>query len=143
MKAKADVRRCRICGCTDDDCSGCLGRTGVRCSWVAADLCSACVSPGFSTEVRIKRGDANIASARVGGKTYRCSATCGELEAAAGLAHKVALAVGAESARICGYKCLSVVAARAVLVVVMRNVQRGTGDGEPQMAPIGAEGDAW
>jgi hypothetical protein len=119
MKATNEVRRCRICGCTDEDCSGCIERSGQACHWVAADLCSACVSPGFSTAVRIKRGDANIASARVGGKTYRCSATCGELEAAAGLAHKVAIAVGAESARICGYKCLSVVAARAVLVVVM------------------------
>lgn len=119
MKAKIEVRRCRICGCTDEDCSGCIGRTGVRCHWVAADLCSACVSPGFSTAVRIKRGRDNIASARVGSKTYRCSATCGGQEASARLAEKVALAVGAESAKICGYKCLSVVAARAVLVVVM------------------------
>ena len=35
-------RRCRICGCTDDDCSGCIERTGERCSWVEANLCSAC-----------------------------------------------------------------------------------------------------
>lgn len=123
MKTPADVRRCRICGCTDDDCSGCIGRTGARCHWVAADLCSACVSPGFSTRVRIRRGNDNIASARVGGKTYRCSATCGEVEAAAGLANKVARAVGADSAKIVGYKCLSIMAARAVLVVVMPNTE--------------------
>jgi len=39
----AKVRRCRVCGCTDADCSGCIARTGKPCYWVAADLCSACV----------------------------------------------------------------------------------------------------
>jgi hypothetical protein len=34
---------CRVCGCTDEDCSGCVRRTGEPCSWVEADLCSACV----------------------------------------------------------------------------------------------------
>ena len=38
------IRKCRICGCTDDDCSGCIERTGVPCEWVEDDLCSACVS---------------------------------------------------------------------------------------------------
>ena len=33
---------CRVCGCTDDDCSGCIERTGHPCSWVEEDLCSAC-----------------------------------------------------------------------------------------------------
>jgi hypothetical protein len=33
---------CRVCGCTEDDCSGCVERTGERCFWVAPDLCSAC-----------------------------------------------------------------------------------------------------
>ena len=33
---------CRVCGCTDEDCSGCYVRTGVPCSWVEPDLCSAC-----------------------------------------------------------------------------------------------------
>jgi hypothetical protein len=32
----ADVRRCRMCGCTDDDACH------PPCSWIAADLCSAC-----------------------------------------------------------------------------------------------------
>jgi len=35
-------RRCRVCGCTDEDCSGCIERTGEPCHWVEADLCSAC-----------------------------------------------------------------------------------------------------
>lgn len=35
-------RACRVCGCTDSDCSGCIERTGRRCHWVAWDLCSAC-----------------------------------------------------------------------------------------------------
>ena len=33
---------CRKCGCTDEDCSGCIARTGHACSWVEGDLCSAC-----------------------------------------------------------------------------------------------------
>jgi hypothetical protein len=41
-------RACRICGCTDDDCSGCIAATGVPCSWVEADLCSACRDQGLS-----------------------------------------------------------------------------------------------
>ncbi|WP_234053670.1 MULTISPECIES: hypothetical protein [unclassified Xanthobacter] len=35
-------RACRACGCTDDDCSGCIGRTGFACHWIEPDLCSAC-----------------------------------------------------------------------------------------------------
>jgi hypothetical protein len=39
---------CRVCGCTEDDCSNCIERTGQPCSWVErrdaglANLCSAC-----------------------------------------------------------------------------------------------------
>lgn len=36
------MKRCRICGCTDDDCSFCIVLTGVPCHWVEPDLCSAC-----------------------------------------------------------------------------------------------------
>lgn len=41
--ADEPVRTCRVCGCMDDDCSGCIERTGAPCSWVEEDLCSACV----------------------------------------------------------------------------------------------------
>jgi hypothetical protein len=36
---------CRVCGCTDADCSGCIERTGQPCMWVPGegDLCTACV----------------------------------------------------------------------------------------------------
>jgi hypothetical protein len=49
--------KCRACGCTDDDCSGCVERTGKPCRWVTEghDLCSACVgSPEFQ-EVFVAR----------------------------------------------------------------------------------------
>lgn len=39
------AQRCRVCGCTDDDCSECVEKTGKPCSWVEADLCSACDAP--------------------------------------------------------------------------------------------------
>ncbi len=42
---KPAVQRCRICGCTDADCSQCVERTGTPCHWVASDLCSACEIP--------------------------------------------------------------------------------------------------
>jgi hypothetical protein len=37
-----EVRRCRVCGCTDDDCHQCIEKTGEPCHWVGEDLCSAC-----------------------------------------------------------------------------------------------------
>lgn len=39
------VRACCVCGCTDNDCRGCIERTGRPCYWVEADLCSACLPP--------------------------------------------------------------------------------------------------
>ncbi|MEZ4961959.1 MAG: hypothetical protein R2830_19180 [Saprospiraceae bacterium] len=36
------VRTCRACGCTDEDCSLCIKKTGSPCHWVEEDLCSAC-----------------------------------------------------------------------------------------------------
>jgi hypothetical protein len=38
-------RSCRECGCTDNDCRGCIERTGRPCYWVKDDLCSACLVP--------------------------------------------------------------------------------------------------
>jgi hypothetical protein len=39
-------RKCRVCGCTDGDCSGCILRTGKPCHWIEPDLCSACEGKG-------------------------------------------------------------------------------------------------
>ena len=39
-------RICRGCGCTDDDCSQCIEKTGHACHWVEPDLCSACKGEG-------------------------------------------------------------------------------------------------
>jgi hypothetical protein len=46
MTHAMSVRTCRLCGCADDDCSGCIERTGEPCHWVEPDLCSACMPPG-------------------------------------------------------------------------------------------------
>lgn len=40
---KKQVRSCRVCGCTDDDCRQCIEKTGEPCWWIAADVCSACL----------------------------------------------------------------------------------------------------
>ena len=42
-------RRCRVCGCTDDDCSQCIKVTGHSCHWVEPDLCSRCQSSTIRT----------------------------------------------------------------------------------------------
>lgn len=39
-------RSCRVCGCTDEDCSQCIEKTGAPCYWVEHDLCSACQTAG-------------------------------------------------------------------------------------------------
>jgi hypothetical protein len=46
--------RCRVCGCTEDDCRGCIERTGQPCSWYEPDLCTACVPA--ATEARCSCG---------------------------------------------------------------------------------------
>lgn len=46
IDAIANTRTCVSCGCTEDDCSGCIERTGEACYWVDDDLCSACVRYG-------------------------------------------------------------------------------------------------
>jgi chromosome partitioning protein len=35
-------RKCRVCGCTADNRSQCVEKTGKPCHWVEEDLCSAC-----------------------------------------------------------------------------------------------------
>jgi hypothetical protein len=47
MNAIVAARACRVCGCTDTDCSRCIARTGQPCHWVAPRLCSACVAGAF------------------------------------------------------------------------------------------------
>jgi len=39
---KVEKRICRVCGCTDEDCSACIAATGEPCHWVEEDLCSRC-----------------------------------------------------------------------------------------------------
>lgn len=36
------IQRCRVCGCTQDNCQQCIDKTGGPCHWVEEDLCSAC-----------------------------------------------------------------------------------------------------
>ena len=48
-RSHGELRSCRVCGCTDDDCMGCVERTGEPCTWVDEDLCSACVGDAIAT----------------------------------------------------------------------------------------------
>ena len=52
MNDEHQTRKCRVCGCTDDDCLGCIARTGQPCHWVETDLCSACVTNGRQEPAR-------------------------------------------------------------------------------------------
>lgn len=46
-------RRCRSCGCTDDNCAACIAKTGAPCTWVEDDLCSACAPDAVALEYSI------------------------------------------------------------------------------------------
>lgn len=45
------MNTCRICGCTDHDCTWCVVLTDEPCHWVEPDLCSACASFGTRDEI--------------------------------------------------------------------------------------------
>lgn len=45
MNETLAIRACRVCGCTEADCSACVALTGAPCHWVEHDLCSACLVP--------------------------------------------------------------------------------------------------
>lgn len=36
------IQRCKVCGCTDEDCWQCIEKTGQPCHWIGENLCSAC-----------------------------------------------------------------------------------------------------
>ncbi len=39
---EAGIKKCKICGCTDDDCTQCVKAQGKVCTWVTNELCSRC-----------------------------------------------------------------------------------------------------
>lgn len=57
-EASPGVRRCRVCGCTDDDCRQCIEKTGEPCHWVEEDLCSACAEDPDREEGEAERQEA-------------------------------------------------------------------------------------
>lgn len=48
-----EIQTCRICGCVDENCEGCINRTGMPCHWIATDLCSACEFPDAGKDFRV------------------------------------------------------------------------------------------
>ncbi len=36
------MRKCKVCGCTDDDCRQCIEAQGFSCHWLTDDLCCRC-----------------------------------------------------------------------------------------------------
>lgn len=51
------VERCRICGCTQYDCSGCIDRTGEPCGWAEPGLCTACVG---TVQLRLEEAERKV-----------------------------------------------------------------------------------
>lgn len=47
------VRRCRVCRCTEADCSQCIEAQGFACHWVAEDLCSRCQAEGEAARAQL------------------------------------------------------------------------------------------
>lgn len=56
-KPPRKVRACRVCGCTENDCSQCIALTGAPCWWVGPDLCSACLDIKTKAHKKAKPGD--------------------------------------------------------------------------------------
>jgi len=39
------MKKCKICECTDDNCTSCVEKTGIPCYWFSDNICSACAFP--------------------------------------------------------------------------------------------------
>ncbi len=63
-------RTCRICGCTDDDCSQCIEKTGVPCHWVEKDLCSACADSESDLTIQLE-DCTNVLLAEIGDMRFK------------------------------------------------------------------------
>lgn len=50
------VRTCRICGCTEENCSQCIEKTGEPCYWIEEDLCSACEEEAMNEKGLVQTG---------------------------------------------------------------------------------------
>ena len=50
--------KCRICGCTDDDCRQCIEKTGHPCRWAEPNLCSRCKDEMEEEDYNMKLQDA-------------------------------------------------------------------------------------
>lgn len=61
------VSKCKFCGCTDNDCSQCITKTGKPCSWINdnQDICSACVNMGPVVEFLKAREQVSINDLRL------------------------------------------------------------------------------
>jgi hypothetical protein len=57
-------RKCRVCGCTDEDCRGCIEKTGEPCYWVEKDLCSACAGAPPMSQITGDHGSMKPAAGR-------------------------------------------------------------------------------
>jgi ParB/RepB/Spo0J family partition protein len=55
-KEQKAERKCRICGCTEDNCKQCIVKTGKPCTWIEKDLCSACALEKKSAKRKEGRG---------------------------------------------------------------------------------------
>ncbi len=56
-------QKCRGCGCTEANCSGCVAKTGEPCFWVQPDLCSACAPPAELEEAAVEVVSAQLREA--------------------------------------------------------------------------------
>lgn len=54
-----DQRMCRVCGCTEENCSQCVEKTGSPCYWVDTELCSACVDVVGALSTQLKNNQSS------------------------------------------------------------------------------------
>jgi len=57
------MKKCRICGCTDEDCSQCIAKTGEPCEWVPeleneeGGICTNCLDLFMGGPFQVVRAD--------------------------------------------------------------------------------------
>lgn len=56
------ARKCRECGCTDDNCAECVKVQGYPCHWHEDDLCSRCANELERKTADLKRRETTKAA---------------------------------------------------------------------------------
>lgn len=78
---EAKEQRCRVCGCTEENCRQCIEASGQPCHWIETDLCSRCDAEA-SNESRIQDPGSGERQSEGSDKTQKQKSTKRRIDAA-------------------------------------------------------------